>query len=106
MHAAALTIINSGPAHARSTAASSPRGDNDGPGRTCPDYLRDLKADWLIELRSEVIEPIRAGAVTHPLIAEVAAGTFPTSSIAVPRVDLLGIHLIVQSLAAAWWWIE
>jgi hypothetical protein len=71
-----------------------------------PDYLRDLKADWLVELRSEVIEPIRARAVTHPLIAEEAAGTFPASSIAFPRLDLLGIHPTVQSLAAAWRWIE
>lgn len=47
-----------------------------------PDYLRDLKADRLVELRAEVIEPIRAKAVAHPLIVEEAAAPFrPVASL-------------------------
>lgn len=36
-----------------------------------PDYPRDLKADWLVGLRAEIIEPIRARAVAHPFIADL-----------------------------------
>jgi pyrroloquinoline quinone (PQQ) biosynthesis protein C len=69
-----------------------------------PDYLRGLKADWLIELRAEVIEPIRAKAVAHPFIAEVAAGTFPVHKLRRFFADLCWTVIttpgVVASLAA------
>lgn len=68
------------------------------------EYLRELRAEWLKNLRTEVIEPIRETALRHPLLREVSTGAFPIHKLRRMFADLCWIIIttpeVVASLAA------
>ncbi len=68
------------------------------------EYLNELHSDWLIELRRDVIEPVRDKALAHPFLADIAAGTFPVHKLRRYFADLCWTIIttpgVVASLAA------
>lgn len=69
-----------------------------------PDYIKELNSQWLIDLRDEVLNPIRARAPAHPFLTEVIDGTFPVHKLRRFFADLCWTIIttpgVVASLAA------
>ena len=53
-----------------------------------PEYLVDVRAEWLRRLRADVIDPIRRDVGAHPFLVGAVAGTLPIEAI---RAYLTGL---------------
>lgn len=67
-------------------------------------YLIDVKADWLRHLKSDVLEPVAAAALAHPVLKDIEAGRLPKDTFARMMANLCwvitGFPEYVSALAA------
>lgn len=66
-----------------------------------PEYLKELHADWLIGLRTDVVEPIRDRALAHPFLQEVSTGSFPVHKLRRFFADLCWVIITTPGVVAA-----
>jgi len=45
-------------------------------------YLIDVQADWLRHLKNDVLEPVAAAALAHPVLKDIEAGRLPKDKFA------------------------
>ena len=67
-------------------------------------YLIDVKADWLKRLKNDILEPVAAAALAHPVLESIEAGRLPKDTFARMMANLCwvitGFPEYVSALAA------
>ena len=67
-------------------------------------YLIDVKADWLRHLKNDILEPVAAAALAHPVLKDIEAGRLPKDKFARMMANLCwvitGFPEYVSALAA------